>query len=436
LTTYQRLYSIRNERHLTSQGLYCKENYWHETKISARKTAGLLSKPVHFTAKGPIGPLRRFRRPVMTKTNTKAKATTKESASAAPLIVLGYDENNKPRAARFPAKDADLVTKAAQLMDLRVYEAASEDLAALAKKLPEGRLYGNGRGFMSGERHDDLAVQALPDVRQPTIPSDLINRDAANWWLLLAIAELAGGEWPKRAREAAERLTRRGRRPSEGVQLLAAFKDIFATGRKEIPSENVVAELHKDPTSIWAEYKHGGPITQRQVAHLLDAFDIDPVVIHPSKRSNSSPRGYKASQFLTFSRGFYLPIRTSAHCWTRSSEKTPQSSEERRRGASECADVRIESPLHRQAHKTNSRLYCLRFGRKGNGVSSRPSLEVRKGQPPRRVEGPSDNRAASVLPSMQLARGNLRTASHLRPLRVQRAFLQKPGHGPSGRNYV
>jgi len=48
----------------------------------------------------------------------------KESASAAPLIVLGYDENHKPRAARFPAKDADLVTKAAQLMDLRVYEAA------------------------------------------------------------------------------------------------------------------------------------------------------------------------------------------------------------------------------------------------------------------------------------------------------------------------
>ena len=87
---------------LTSQGLYCKENNCHETQISARKTAGLLPKPVHFTAKGPLGPLRRFRRPVMTKTTTKAKAATKESTPA-PLIVLGYDENNKPRAARFPA---------------------------------------------------------------------------------------------------------------------------------------------------------------------------------------------------------------------------------------------------------------------------------------------------------------------------------------------
>ena len=154
---------------------------------------------------------------------------------------------------------------------------------------------------------------ALKDAK-PILPSDLINRDAANWWLLLAIAELAGGEWPKRAREAAERLTRRGRRPSDGVQLLAAFKDIFATGRKEITSESVVAELHKDPTSIWAEYKYGGPITQRQVAHLLDAFDIDPVVVHPTKRSNSSPRGYKASQFVDVLTRF-LP--TDPHIRTR-----------------------------------------------------------------------------------------------------------------------
>jgi hypothetical protein len=82
---------------------------------------------------------------------TKANAAAKQSAPAAPLIVLGYDENQKPRAARFPATDAALVAKAAQLMDLKVYEAATDDLAALAKKL-EGRLYGNGRGFVPNVR--------------------------------------------------------------------------------------------------------------------------------------------------------------------------------------------------------------------------------------------------------------------------------------------
>src|SRR6202035_5793635 len=84
-------------------------------------------------------------------------AAAKQSAASAPLIVLGYDENQKPRAARFPGADAELVTKAAQLMDLKVYEAATEDLAALAKKLPEGRLYGNGRGFVPNIRQSQYS---------------------------------------------------------------------------------------------------------------------------------------------------------------------------------------------------------------------------------------------------------------------------------------
>ena len=41
---------------------------------------------------------------------------------------------------------------------------------------------------------------------KPIIMPGLNNRAAANWKLLLAIAELAGGSWPERAREAAERL--------------------------------------------------------------------------------------------------------------------------------------------------------------------------------------------------------------------------------------
>jgi hypothetical protein len=88
----------------------------------------------------------------MTKTTTKANAAAKQSAPSAALIALGYDENQKPRAARFPATEAELVAKAAQLMDLQVYKAATDDLAALAKKLPEGRLYGNGRGFVPNVR--------------------------------------------------------------------------------------------------------------------------------------------------------------------------------------------------------------------------------------------------------------------------------------------
>jgi hypothetical protein len=147
---------------------------------------------------------------------------------------------------------------------------------------------------------------ALKDAK-PIMPSGLNNRAAANWKLLLAIAELAGGPWPERATEAAERLTRSGRRPSDGVRLLAAFRDMFAASRKEITSENVVAELRKDPTSIWADYNRGGPITQRQVALLLDAYDIHPVPLHPTRRKDFARQGYKLEQFVdAFAR--YLPV--------------------------------------------------------------------------------------------------------------------------------
>jgi hypothetical protein len=89
-----------------------------------------------------------------TKSTVKAAAAkasvTKSSAVPAiaaspPLIVLGYDDDQKPRGARFDHDKPNLVTKAAEFMDLKVYQATSEDVAAVAEKLPVGRLYANGR---------------------------------------------------------------------------------------------------------------------------------------------------------------------------------------------------------------------------------------------------------------------------------------------------
>jgi putative DNA primase/helicase len=132
---------------------------------------------------------------------------------------------------------------------------------------------------------------------KPLLPANFNNRLSANWTLLLAIAESAGGQWPKQARDAAERLARTHTKLSHGRQLVDAFRGIFASGTREISSGALVAELNSDPNSVWAEYHHGGPITQRQVAALREPYDIHPIVIHPTKRSSSSPRGYKAEQF-------------------------------------------------------------------------------------------------------------------------------------------
>ena len=76
---------------------------------------------------------------------TAAKGAVKKSSAAPattvtpPLIVLGYDDDQKLRGARFDHDKPDLVTKAADLLGFKVYEASPEDVAEYAEKLPLGQ---------------------------------------------------------------------------------------------------------------------------------------------------------------------------------------------------------------------------------------------------------------------------------------------------------
>jgi hypothetical protein len=102
----------------------------------------------------------------MTKTNTKPTAAAQQSTESRTLIALGFDEHQKPRGARFEGTDANLVAKAAQLMDLNVYEPKTKELAELAKKLPIGRLYANGKAFVANIRqslYSQIIVALAPE---------------------------------------------------------------------------------------------------------------------------------------------------------------------------------------------------------------------------------------------------------------------------------
>jgi hypothetical protein len=142
---------------------------------------------------------------------------------------------------------------------------------------------------------------------KPPLPTGFNNRLAANWRLLLAIAELAKGTWPKQARQAAERLSRINRKPSWGMQLLAETRDMIVESLRNgltleqiiLPSEEIVATLTQDPDSIWREYRGKGAITQRQVADLYADYDIHPHRgLHPTKRADKTRNGYRAVQFV------------------------------------------------------------------------------------------------------------------------------------------
>ena len=98
---------------------------------------------------------------------------TKEANGTAPdLIVLGLDEG-KTRAARFPASQASLVAKAAKAMNLTFCKADGAALAELAKKLPSGRLYATGQGFVPpvGRNLYGKIVEQLKLAGQP-VPAE------------------------------------------------------------------------------------------------------------------------------------------------------------------------------------------------------------------------------------------------------------------------
>ena len=63
------------------------------------------------------------------------------------LVVFGRDDAGKPRASWFDAGSADLASKAADLMKMRVLRVETEEQKAVARQLAPGRVFASGRAF-------------------------------------------------------------------------------------------------------------------------------------------------------------------------------------------------------------------------------------------------------------------------------------------------
>jgi putative DNA primase/helicase len=145
----------------------------------------------------------------------------------------------------------------------------------------------------------------------PEMPSELNDRAADNWRPLVSIAELAGGEWPTRARAAALGLSK-DTDEADGsalIELLIELREVFQS-RDRIPSAELAEHLGAKPESRWSEWSHGKQITQRQVARLLAPLKIKPSSI---RVGTETPRGYLREWFDdAFLRYIPLPIRNTA----------------------------------------------------------------------------------------------------------------------------
>ena len=158
-----------------------------------------------------------------------------------------------------------------------------------------------------------LAVAELRDAR-PAIPEELDDRAADGWEPLLAIAELAGDDWAKRAREAALALsTGRAREDdSLGVGLLTDIQKAFSK-RDNLFTAPLLETLNALDESPWGAFRDGKGMTARTLANMLRKYGIRPFDIRVPGTRNNVQKGYRLEDCVdAFSRYLVFPSATSA----------------------------------------------------------------------------------------------------------------------------
>jgi Protein of unknown function (DUF3631) len=162
---------------------------------------------------------------------------------------------------------------------------------------------------------DDIASQAMRwaqdnvvavGAADPEMPAGIYNREADNWRPLLAIADVAGGHWPERARKAAA-MSREVADDDDSriVVLLGDVREIFVAQRTDrMLSADLVEALIQIEGRPWAEYgRTGKPLTQNQLARLFKPLAIVPGTL---RAGSARGQGYQLHEFEeAFAR--YLP---------------------------------------------------------------------------------------------------------------------------------
>jgi putative DNA primase/helicase len=137
----------------------------------------------------------------------------------------------------------------------------------------------------------------------PLVPASLYNRAADNWRPLLAIADVAGGEWPERARVIAARTVDADE--TKRIGLLADIRHVFDVKNVEqIKSAGLVGSLVAMEGHPWAEFgRSGKPLSPNSLARMLANDHISPDTI---RFDDGLAKGYRRRQFDdAFAR--YLP---------------------------------------------------------------------------------------------------------------------------------
>ncbi|MCH9729157.1 MAG: DUF3631 domain-containing protein [Actinomycetia bacterium] len=131
----------------------------------------------------------------------------------------------------------------------------------------------------------------------PDMPAEIVDRDADVWEALLAVADLAGGDWPQLARVAAVTLVTasRQRTPSIGVLLLRDIRAAFDTiGGSVVRTEQLLGVLNGMDEAPWGSIRRGEPLDARGISTRLSKYSIGS---KPHRTGTGVVKGYARTQF-------------------------------------------------------------------------------------------------------------------------------------------
>ena len=125
----------------------------------------------------------------------------------------------------------------------------------------------------------DFITPYLDELRDadPPVPAGLTSdRARDNWRPLFAIADVVGGDWPRRARQAASLLS--GDIEEEiGILILQDLRGFFTErDANRLSSAEIVNRLIQLEERPWATWNYGKPLTARDLSKLLKPFGISP----------------------------------------------------------------------------------------------------------------------------------------------------------------
>ncbi len=175
-------------------------------------------------------------------------------------------------------------------------------------------------------RCSDDNVDALRKAR-PQMPDGLNDRAADTWEPLIAIADIAGGDWPARARAAALALSGENSAKDDDIDtlLFSDIRDAFDHfGDDRLSSEDLIRYLAGLEARPWAEWSHGKSMSKFQLSKRLKNYAIVSGTIR-TRKGNETPKGYHRKAFDD-AFGRYLPGPVSTRHIVTSSEKQGQSS--------------------------------------------------------------------------------------------------------------